>query len=390
VTYLDLRGATAAQALDWVLSPVRLSWRLDGDAVAAGSAKRLAGESAWVYDVAAMALPLKSEIEGAGDDAMKAATLAERLKEFLAAVKSAGAFDDASAAWYAPGHLLIFADQAGHARVENLLATLARSDAKLTGEAAKLHTAVTKRLAERKDAIAKAEEAGKQYALAQTLDQYGWPLLAAAAGGEADEQALVELSIAWKDPEIEKLLAGEGRTLALSSAWMIAEAASALSENERLHELADRATKLSQAVADAALKTLEEKPDDGDAFASVLLAALARPGKNAYRQKALAALTAERAADSRLVEPAMLARSLLGDRKEIDRSALEKHIESGVAGDQFAALLAIACRRAGGEVWDSFRAHSAELIGKQPIRGEVVVLVNRLAGSRPILKSATR
>ena len=45
------------------------------------------------------------------------------------------------------------------------------------------------------------------------------------------------------------------------------------------------------------------------------------------------------------------------------------------------ALAALACHRLGGEAWETFRAGLLETLGKQPLPGSVVLLVNRLSGS---------
>jgi hypothetical protein len=42
-------------------------------------------------------------------------------------------------------------------------------------------------------------------------------------------------------------------------------------------------------------------------------------------------------------------------------------------------LAALACKQAGGELWEKFRGESRDMLGGQPLPGEVVVLVNRLA-----------
>ena len=68
VTYLDLRGAKVAQALDWILQPAKLGWWLSKDAVVAGSDRRGGTESAWVYDVSLIALPSAEELKAAKDD----------------------------------------------------------------------------------------------------------------------------------------------------------------------------------------------------------------------------------------------------------------------------------------------------------------------------------
>src|SRR5204863_2425062 len=53
ITYLDLRHATVAEALDWLLQPVRLAWQPDAKGIVAGSDRRR-GSSGWTYDVSAI------------------------------------------------------------------------------------------------------------------------------------------------------------------------------------------------------------------------------------------------------------------------------------------------------------------------------------------------
>ena len=62
---------------------------------------------------------------------------------------------------------------------------------------------------------------------------------------------------------------------------------------------------------------------------------------------------------------------------------LARRSESASDADSV-ALIALACRRAGGEVWNEFRAASPEFIGNHPLPGDLVVLINRL--SMPALK----
>ncbi len=54
------------------------------------------------------------------------------------------------------------------------------------------------------------------------------------------------------------------------------------------------------------------------------------------------------------------------------------------------ALLAIACRRAGGETWAAYRRDATDLLGKQPLAGSVLVLINRLSGSQLELAASVR
>ncbi|MBM4039752.1 MAG: VWA domain-containing protein, partial [Planctomycetes bacterium] len=62
VSFLDLRRATAAQGLNWLLVPNRLSWWVAKGSVVVGSARRAAGEATWVYNVAPIALPSAKEL----------------------------------------------------------------------------------------------------------------------------------------------------------------------------------------------------------------------------------------------------------------------------------------------------------------------------------------
>jgi len=54
-------------------------------------------------------------------------------------------------------------------------------------------------------------------------------------------------------------------------------------------------------------------------------------------------------------------------------------------------LAALASRRAGGEVWSTFRGEAPDLLGRQPLAGEVVVLINRLSVTRlPVVVATAR
>ena len=70
---------------------------------------------------------------------------------------------------------------------------------------------------------------------------------------------------------------------------------------------------------------------------------------------------------------------LVSEAREFFEIAARQAPESAEA----VALVALACRKAGGSTWDAFRAQSRELLGEQPLPGELVVLVNRLPGLMP-------
>ncbi len=64
VQYLDLRHATLAQALDWLLQPAHLQWSFDKGTISVASARRLPGDSPWVYQVGELMLPTNEETKG--------------------------------------------------------------------------------------------------------------------------------------------------------------------------------------------------------------------------------------------------------------------------------------------------------------------------------------
>ncbi len=123
VHYLDLRRATVAEALDWILLPSRLDWQLDGDKVRAASSRREAGVSYWVYDVAEMALPRRSEV--AGDQAQMLQKAQAACDVFLAAVRKKLAAKVEEVQWFAPGQVLIVGDPALQAKAAAYWAELA-------------------------------------------------------------------------------------------------------------------------------------------------------------------------------------------------------------------------------------------------------------------------
>jgi hypothetical protein len=163
--------------------------------------------------------------------------------------------------------------------------------------------------------------------------------------------------------------------------WAIAESARALPGEAELAGLAKSAGELAQDAAEQAVATLKENPADPQAAIAVLYAALASNDAS-LRSAASKSLQASQGDDPSLAQIRTLAAALLaGDATRIDEAPLVEMAASGVQGDDLVALTAIACRRAGGEAWDAFRRQQRDLIGKQPLSGDVVVLVNRLSGA---------
>lgn len=382
VTFLDLRGATAAQALDWLLQPARLGWWLDQGTVRAASDRRRAGQSAWVYDVTALALPPAEELRKLNDAQKAMAAVQQAADEFLTAVrKHLQLSGDTDAAWFAPGQLLVIGTADQQAAASRLLATLADPHAKPAGELVKLHAVTSVRAATQQAALAKQRAAQRQEAVAAVHDQYGWQLLAAAADGRLDLEALTELQIAWQRSETGELLASPLPGLALRSLWIVREAARALPQESELQQLAQAAAGKSQAAVRAMLAALAKNAEDPNAYFGTLYATLALPDDGQLRAQAAALLTKAGNPQSPLASVRAVAAALLSQPAPIAPATLEQWLRGGLGHEDLAVLTALACCRAGGDSWQIFRAEAQDLLAQLPLPGHVVVLVNRLAHS---------
>ncbi len=379
IGYLDLRRATAAQALDWIAQPARLEWKTSGDAVVVSSARRSPDSSAWVYDVSAIVYPLADELKDIKEPAKKVEAAQRQTKELLSAIQASSGLDGQSLVWFAPGQLLAFASQDGHEKLGRLLDNLADPKFKPGEELAATYKLTLARAQKRKEAIAKMQARRHLGLIASAHDQFGWQLLAAAAKGRGDLEALTELQIAWRDKATQDLLGDAQRGTVLRSLWMVCEAAKALPDDKELAALADEARELSLEAAQAALADLREKPEDVVAFTATLYAALAAQtnGDDEYLSKARPLL-------GKAKDPTMktVAQALLASDPARHADALGATLDKPLSGDDLVVLTAIACRRASGQAWTTFRARSRQILGSQSLRGEAIVIVNRLSSSR--------
>jgi hypothetical protein len=214
--------------------------------------------------------------------------------------------------------------------------------------------------------------------VASVHDQFSWQLLAAALNGDLDLEALTELQIAWKAPQTAELLGGPARPLALRSLWTIREAARALPDQPELAALAAAGDKQSHAAADAALAGIEKDRSDLGSIVGVIYAALANPEHSEYRAKALPLLNGKEGDAAGSAQLQALGRVLLGQPTDADHKVLAELIAGEAQGSDAVVLTALACRKAGGDQWNAFRAGSRDLLGGQPLPGDVVALVNRL------------
>jgi hypothetical protein len=381
VTYLDLRNATAAQALDWILRPARMDWWLQDDTVVAGTQRRRSGNSLWVYDTSLMSLPQAKEFEKL--DYSKAIAAAKKAgDDFLAAVRTGLGVDEESLLWIGPGQLLLVGDPATHTRAAKLLAGLADPDARLTGAAAKVHEVTSRRAKERRELADKLAALRQKQRIAAKLEKFGWQLMAAAVDGQLDLESLTELQIAWKAPETKRMISGQNAAMPLWSLWVIQEAARALPDEAELQALAKSAAARCAFAVPRLRTELDKSPADPAVFTAVLYAALAKRSDSALRDSLRAAMAKAEVKDQPLQQAVVLMEALLQDTGSIDAEVLEKLVRQLPQGNDLVVLTALACRRAGGSTWQAFRKESQDILGKQALDGNVVVLVNRLEGSQ--------
>ena len=409
VTYLDLRGATVAQALDWLLTPVQLTWRLDDNSrILVGTSRRLGGVVPWVYPVADLAIPSKDELEKEPQKVAEAA-----LNDFLKGVRlTLGQNDDlglepGSAVMISPGELLVYGDSKVHKLVAAFLSALADSEAEIAVAPVHLseeHYTALKALqaATSKRWAARAELREKRIAwrakveTLRALDHFGWQLLAGACRGDVDDEALTELRIAWNSPKLAEILSSESRWLVMRVAWILGEAAATVSDDKDLRALATKALGVALEHFPACTEALKEKPDDAPRYFAGLYAALALNNARALGVTVsedttkvlgdvLSLLTSERK-DKPLAPAVTVVRALwhlyldINGKPDAQTAALAALISAQtIAGDDLVVLAALAARRLDGEVWLTFRKEMPDLIGGQPLNGNVVLVVNRLS-----------
>lgn len=372
ISYLDLRRATTAEALDFVLKPYRLEWWPNGAKVAAGSSRRRDGLTPWVYDVAALTLPTEEET---AKNPNRQELMLTSAGAFTTAVQGELKLGNEDVLWFAPGQLIVFADSKKHQAVAELFENLAKPNFQPVHEATKkLAPLAVARAKARQIQLTRHQETLRRSTVAAVHDQFSWQLLAAASAGHLDVEALTELTIAWHGAETLQLLKGSDTHVILRSWWTIAEAARALPGEAELASLAQYAAAQSRDAARRAATALENNIDPG-AQLSVVYAALAERDQPEVRTKILElAGKMHEKTPIRSVIDSLFKPSAKGERVWLERQLAVK----GWQGPDLTVLGAMACRRAGGDVWESYRGQTRELLGHQPLPGGVVVLVNQL------------
>lgn len=382
VVWLDLRGATTSQALDWLLAPVRLNWELEKGEIVVASRRRMDGTSSWVYDVSLIALPdgeALAKLEHAA--AVKAAR--DEADEFLAAMRENLGKDAAeNVVWYGPGQLLVTGDQRTHATIGQRIADLADSKVKPRGKLAELQKKAIERVTSRKAAADKRTAAIRRLHAAQLHSHFGWQLLAAAAAGQVDDEAVTQLQHAWKVAATDEMLKQEQVMEPLVSLWTIVEANRMLQAygvaDEEVEKLLQTARKKAKPAVANVLKQAKEKPDDAAALTRLLLAARVKQDDAAFVREALPLLTKNRPADSGFQGISIIARSLLAEPSEKSAAELAAFCQEGPGSQLGWVLTALAAQRQGDDAWQAFRTLATNELGKQPMPGSVVVLISRL------------
>ena len=383
VVWLDLRGVDVAQALDRMTRELRLEWRAEKDHVVVGSQRLFADVCAWIYDVSPLVHP--SEIFAPGLNEKDRWEAFKRGKdEFLISVKVGLALKENAVQWYAPGQLLIFADQKTHAAAGVLISQLADPNTLLPPELEPLHKLTTKRYAENKGKIEEHLRVRQRDHVMKSFGAFSWKLLAAAADARLDLEALTELQAAWNSPEAISVVNGSQSLLALRSAFVVTQSARALKNNQELVELAEKSSSM---VREAGAKFIEEltstnlhsSPSLDESAALKLIYAALLSGDVQMRERARAVFEINKKRGSASSFSPILGELLLGNpaNSEIIRTVFERNSQE-IRGEDHVVLMALACQRAGHEAWELWRENARDILGGQHLPGSVVVLVNNL------------
>jgi Ca-activated chloride channel homolog len=392
ITWMDLRGATASQAFEWLCAPAHIDWTVEKGKVRATVASLSRIKAPWTYDVSALSLPLDDEFKDLKKDKADWKKIQKRAAsltaEFIAACrKAAGTTLSEDCFWVQPGQIAVFADAAAHARVRKLLAEL-RSG---RGEHGELGSKTLKRCEKRKEYIEKSRGARVKGEVYGVMQWSSWKLLAAASAGETDLEALTRLKVAWRHPFASKLAEGKVPLTAMRSAWVITESALALPRDKELAELASGVLASIEKHVEAALEGSAKSSNDQGAYLAGLYGYLALRNGQVLGKVSEARLAAFKPNLAKLLaldskSPAtsslrMIGRVLLLGVGKVDGKELTRLFSTGMRGDDSNALAALAARKSGGELWLAFRAGSREYFAQNGVSGAVVLIANRLVKS---------
>lgn len=398
VHYLDLRNATVAQALDWLLAPRVLCWQVKDRAILVASTRRLPGIIAWTYDASDLLIAPTKENAPAVDDTSSKLL---HLIHLMLGQQGDDALTPDSSAWVAPGCLLVYGNAKTQEKVAALLQALSSTKESLTGllpaanlaEGEALQQVTSARWTARADTRKTHTAAVLKAQTMEALTQYSWALYASALRGQIDNEALTELEIAWNGPTMQAILKGPNGWLALRSAWLISEAAKAPARTTPMLVLSTFSSQLVYTRLVVVENALAAKKVLASDYFAALYAALCvqntqqLPGDGlqpAVPKNLLALLTAPQK-DTDIPVAHALAAALLTPSPGSDAEVVKYIRAQQIAGDDQLLLTAILAKQRNGEVRKAFAEEMQDMLGKQQLDGNVLVAINRLLSAPPVL-----
>jgi len=212
--------------------------------------------------------------------------------------------------------------------------------------------------------------------MADTMNTFSWQLLAGAAKGEVDQEALAELQVAWRSlPALKAPDLDVAR-----SAWAISQAARLLPKQAELTNLA--AATLGTVRSELALSAgLLKKEANDETVLTVLYGCLILRNAAAV---GLARVTPDTVTESLLAKTAasspmrVIALSFLAPSGKTDAAFARLIREGGLSGPDQVVLACLAAQQRGGNLRRQFNAELTGLLGAQPLDGNVILTANRL------------
>ncbi len=394
LTYLNLRRANVSQAMDWILTSAHLIWTINKDnSITVGTTRRMPGQSAWVYKIGDIAMPIDKEKDPKADpkDAKPdidpighAVRLAFDQKDNIVLIK--------------PTQLLVWGDEKLNASVLALLQALKDPKAdisKIAGnkipatelaELQKLQKLTAARW------IARADQREKRFAAQQrnqaisAISTFTLPLLASASRASIDTEALTELQIAWASPEISKLFENDNaRLIMLRSAWAINQAAPQPRTNKELYDLTSKVYKFSEAQLTNCIHSVNEQANNDNRYLAAFYDAVLlendsynnsdRTGIPNFPE--INKLLLKQREGNLTVFP-VIAAALLTPSKANDEALAKAITDKKIIGNDAVLLTTIAAKERGGILAKTLRENLPELTGKQAIDGNIIIFANRV------------
>lgn len=233
---------------------------------------------------------------------------------------------------------------------------------------------------------------GESFEASAPWKQWSWRLLAAAAKVQADTEALEELRKLWNEKqEPAEMIASVDR---LRTLWVLTESSRLLPKEKNLHQFARTALNEYLLQRKAVLQKTQNSPQAGRHHLVVLYEMLAV--QNALRLEWLSAVEAgnllreeQKALGENTTSGSGILGALLVGKPVPGASvkALETQMNEFIPGEDLVFLTALAARRSGNSTWEKFRAEAGGNMSRQPLDGNLVLLVHGL--NRQSLPSAT-